>query len=315
MKKSLRIVFAGTPDFGIPCLEGLLKSDHELVAVYTQPDRPSGRGRKLQSPAVKIWAEENSIPVYQPLNFKNQIDVDELAALTPDVIVVIAYGLILPTKVLNIPMYGCINVHASILPKWRGASPIQHAILNGDLETGVTIMQMDKGMDTGDFYTIETCPIHTDDTTSILHDRLAKIATDPLLKTLEKIANHQAVATQQDGSQATYSPKITKEDAKINWQQSAKEINQRIRAFSPWPLAFTATPEQAFQVLKAEVINEKNSSLPGTIVSISKKGMLINTNLGSLLITELRFPGKKTISISDYLNSSRTQLQVGMILK
>jgi methionyl-tRNA formyltransferase len=315
MKKSLRIVFAGTPEFGLPCLENINTSHHELIAVFTQPDRPSGRGRKLQASAVKSWAIEKSIPVYQPINFKDMSSMDELTKLKPDVLVVIAYGLILPPSVLAIPKYGCVNVHASILPKWRGASPIHHAILYGDSKTGVTIMQMDKGMDTGDFYEIATCDINENDTTSTLHDRLATIATPPLLNTLSQIAENKAVPIKQDNKHATYAPKIKKDDANINWQQTAKEINQKIRAFNPWPLAYTKTNQLTFQILEAQVVINENLKPAGTILEVSKSGLLISTSKDYLLIKKIRFPGKKTISIADYLNGNRCQLEVGMSLQ
>ncbi|HAU1882018.1 TPA: methionyl-tRNA formyltransferase, partial [Legionella pneumophila] len=188
----LTVVFAGTPEFGLPCLDALIQSRHHLKAVYTQPDRPAGRGRKLQESPVKEWAINHQIPVYQPLNFKNQEAVDELSALKPDVMVVIAYGLILPKAVLEIPRLGCINVHASLLPRWRGASPIQHAILHGDAESGVTIMQMDVGLDTGPMLCKATCPVTSSDTAGSLHDKLAKMSVKPLLDVLEALASNSA---------------------------------------------------------------------------------------------------------------------------
>lgn len=315
MTQSLRIIFAGTPDFGIPSLEGIYKSQHEVIATFTQPDRPFGRGKKLQASAIKTWANAHDIHVYQPINFKEQANIDELIALKPDLMVVIAYGLILPEKVLNIPRFGCINVHASILPRWRGASPIQHAILYGDTETGITIMQMDKGMDTGAIYEIVTCPIETNDTTITLQERLAKLAVTPLLNTIEKLQTNNAKKTIQNAELATYAPKINKADAKIDWQQSANEIERKIRAFNPWPLANTNSSDTSFQILQAKVSNTNHSEVPGTILSISKQGLLVNTKKNALLIEKIKFPGKKVISITDYLNSQQTILQVGMLLE
>ncbi|OGV30859.1 MAG: methionyl-tRNA formyltransferase [Legionellales bacterium RIFCSPHIGHO2_12_FULL_35_11] len=309
----MRIVFAGTPEFGLPCLSALQNSEHQIVAVYTQPDRPAGRGRKLKFSAIKTWALEHNILVNQPVNFKSQAAISELQALKPDLMVVIAYGLILPTEVLNIPTFGCVNVHASILPKWRGASPIHNAILNGDEETGVAIMQMDKGMDTGDYYQITACKISDDDTTGTLHDKLARIAINPLLETIHNIQNYKAIPIKQNSSLATYAGKIKKEDGKIIWNNSAQKINQQIRAFNPWPLAYAILNGLNLQIIQANVVHNQSNQQPGTILEISKQGMLVSTKEKSILIEKIKFPGKNTIAISDYLNSNQTSLQVGQV--
>lgn len=310
---SLNIVFAGTPAFGLPCLDALAQSNHRIQAIYTQPDRPAGRGRKLQASAVKEWALTKEIPVYQPLNFKNQETIDELAALKPDLMIVIAYGLILPKAVLEIPRLGCVNVHASLLPRWRGASPIQHAILYGDAESGVTIMQMDVGMDTGDMLHKVTCSITQQDTANTLHDKLAQISAQPLLATIEALANHTAVPEVQKNELATYAGKINKEDACINWQQSAAEIDQKIRAFNPWPIAYTHLNEEVLRIHQAQVVAVEGAQAPGTVVSIDKKGMLVATGKQALLVEKIQLPGGKIISIADWLNSSKSQLQVGLV--
>lgn len=308
----MNIVFAGTPEFGLPCLDALFHSEHQLKAIYTQPDRPAGRGRKLQASAVKEWAIQHDIPVYQPPNFKSPEAIAELAALQPDVLIVIAYGLILPTAVLNIPQFGCINVHASLLPRWRGASPIQHAILFGDERSGVTIMQMDVGLDTGAMYRTVECALNTNDTAASLHDKLAQISAEPLLATLQSIAMNLAKATPQDSALATYAGKINKEDAQINWQDSAKNIDQKIRAFNPWPIAYTALGEDVLRIYQAQINSEPTNIAPGTVMKIDKKGMLVATGEGSLLVEKIQFPGAKALSVADWLNSGKTQLHVGL---
>ncbi len=311
----LNIVFAGTPEFGLPSLEALLQSPHQIKAIYTQPDRPAGRGRKLQASAVKEWALEHQIPVYQPLNFKTPESVAELAQLNPDVLLVIAYGLILPRAVLEIPRLGCINVHASLLPRWRGASPIQHAVLHGDNESGVTIMQMDAGMDTGDMLCRAECPISSSDTAGSLHDRLAQISAKPLLATLDALANNQARPEVQNNELATYAGKINKEDALINWQDSAMNIDRQIRAFNPWPIAYTIIGEEILRIHQGQIIEMECVQTPGTIISLDKKGMLVATGSDGLLVTKIQFSGAKAISVADWLNSGKTQLHTGLILQ
>lgn len=311
--KPLNIIFAGTPAFTLPCLEALANSTHHLQAVYTQPDRPAGRGRALQASAVKTWAEAHKLPVYQPMNFKSSEAINELAALSPDLLVVIAYGLILPQAVLDLPRLGCINVHASLLPRWRGASPIQQAILNGDKETGITIMQMDAGMDTGDMLTRVHCPIHSDDTAERLHDRLAELAAAPLLNTLDLLASGRAQAEKQNDSHVTYAPKIKKEDAEINWHQSATAIDQQIRAFNPWPITWTQVDDQIIRIHQARVVKH-TAATPGTILSIDKQGMLVATGQDAVLVETLQFSGGKAMSVANWLNAGRTQLQTGSIL-
>lgn len=311
--KSLKIVFAGTPAFGLPCLAALAQSTHQVQAIYTQPDRPAGRGRKLQASAVKEWALAHEIPVYQPVHFKNPETVAELAALKPDVMIVIAYGLILPKTVLDIPQLGCINVHASLLPRWRGASPIQHALLHGDRESGVTIMQMDVGMDTGDMLCKVSCPIDEKDTANSLHDKLAQISAEPLLHTLNELANNHAKPEIQNNELATYAGKINKEDALIHWQRSAAEIDCAIRAFNPWPIAYTFFNNEVLRIHQAYVVPGQFAQTPGTVLNIDKKGMLIATGNQALMVEKIQFPGAKVISIADWLNSSKPQAHAGLV--
>jgi methionyl-tRNA formyltransferase len=307
----LNIVFAGTPAFGLPSLDALLHSSHHLLAVYTQPDRPAGRGRKLQASAVKEWALAQQIPVYQPINFKNPEAIAELAALKPDVMIVIAYGLILPKAVLEIPKLGCINVHASLLPRWRGASPIQSAILHGDTESGVTIMQMDVGMDTGAMLRKVSCPVSSSETAGSLHDKLAQMSAQPLLETLNDLANQTAKPEIQNNELATYASKINKEDALINWQQTAIEIDRKIRAFNPWPIAYTIFGEDILRIHQAKIVVLPSTHVPGTVINIDKKGMLIATGDQALLVEKIQLPGAKIITIADWLNSSKSQVHPG----
>ena len=312
----LNIIFAGTPEFGLPSLNALYHSSHYITAIYTQPDRPAGRGRKLQLSAIKQWALANNVPIYQPLNFKQPETINELADLKPDVIVVIAYGLIVPKAVLDIPRLGCINVHASLLPRWRGASPIQHAVLYGDLQSGVTIMQMDVGMDTGAMLCKAECPILPSDTAGSLHDKLSLLSVNPLLTTLDKLAEGKASSVKQNDQLATYAGKISKEDAKINWCDSAVQIDQKIRAFNPWPIAYSLLGEDVLRIHQAHFSEvECTDNIPGTVLSINKNGMLVASGNKSILIEKIQFPGGKAITIADWLNSRKMQLYPGLVLQ
>lgn len=309
------IVFAGTPHFALPCLEALYQSPHQLKAIYTQPDRPAGRGRKLQPSAVKAWAEPHNLPIMQPVNFKQPEAINQLAEFAPDIMVVIAYGLILPQAVLDIPHYGCINVHASLLPAWRGASPIQHAILHGDQESGVTIMQMNAGMDTGGMYTQVKCSIAHNDTAGDLHDRLANLSAQPLLATIDAIINQHATPIPQLDELATYAPKIAKQDAAIDWNQPAIKIDCQIRAFNPWPIAFTTANETIMRIQHAHVVDTHHATQPGEILKITKEGIIVAARKQAIAIKSLQFPGGKALTVADYLNANRQQLTVGMVLK
>lgn len=308
-----RIVFAGTPEFGLDCLKALCEA-HEVVAVYTQPDRPSGRGQKLTPSAIKTFALTHDIPVFQPENFKNPETIQSLADLKPDIMVVIAYGLILPKKVLAIPTLGCINVHASILPRWRGAAPIQYAILNQDKETGVAIMQMDAGMDTGPYYEIATCSIESTDTAQTLHDKLAKLSVNPLLNTLSQLGRAGYLPQIQSEMGVTYAPKIDKSMAKIDWSKSVFEIDAMIRAFYPWPIAYTEIDNERVRIHQAHILECTHQAIPGTLLSIDKKGLVVATSQGALSIQSLQFPGGKILSVVDWLNAPKQKLSVGMVL-
>lgn len=296
MTTPLKVIFAGTPDFAAQHLLALLESKHDVVAVYTQPDRPAGRGKKLTASPVKSLALEHAIPVYQPESLRQQEAQDALFAIEADIMVVVAYGLILPTPVLSAPSRGCINVHGSILPKWRGAAPIQRAIWAGDAETGVTIMQMDEGLDTGDMLHIATLPIEKDDTSATLYTKLAELGPKALVNVLDNIDSY--TPEKQDDALATYAKKLSKEEALINWQDDAAQIERNIRAFNPWPVAWMRIDDQNVKVWSASVTTCDRAVAPGTVISANKEGITIATGQGALCITSLQIPGKKRTSCS-----------------
>lgn len=301
--KPLSIVFAGTPGFGLPALNAIFNSPHHISAIYTQPDKPKGRGQQLIYSDIKSWALAHDIPVMQPVNFKSQDDVDALAALKPDVMVVIAYGLILPKSVLSIPKFGCINVHASLLPKFRGAAPIQHAILSGDPETGVTIMNMDVGMDTGDMLKKASCPVLSNDTTGSLHDKLASLAVMPLIETLNQIAEKGILQGEpQSNADACYASKILKEDAKIDWHADPALTLRRIRAYQPWPVAFTKIGEDIWRIHEASWIPEASSGKIGEIIAISAAGIDVKVSEGCIRLLTIQLPNKRAMQVRDWFN-------------
>ncbi|MEZ8024574.1 MULTISPECIES: methionyl-tRNA formyltransferase [unclassified Vibrio] len=311
MSQSLRIVFAGTPDFAARHLAALLSSEHEVVAVYTQPDRPAGRGKKLTASPVKNIALENNIPVYQPENFKSDEAKQELAELNADIMVVVAYGLLLPQVVLDTPRLGCINVHGSILPRWRGAAPIQRSIWAGDKETGVTIMQMDIGLDTGDMLSIATLPIEATDTSASMYEKLAGLGPDALVECLADIASGKAVAEKQDDELANYAKKLSKEEARINWSDEAAHIERCVRAFNPWPMSHFEAAENSIKVWQSRVAEQTSDKPAGTILQADKTGIYVATGQGVLVLEQLQIPGKKAMSVQDILNSRASWFEVG----
>ncbi|ANP75193.1 methionyl-tRNA formyltransferase [Vibrio sp. 10N.222.51.C8] len=311
MSQSLRIVFAGTPDFAARHLAALLSSEHEVVAVYTQPDRPAGRGKKLTASPVKNIALENNIPVYQPENFKSDEAKQELAELNADIMVVVAYGLLLPQVVLDTPRLGCINVHGSILPRWRGAAPIQRSIWAGDKETGVTIMQMDIGLDTGDMLSIATLPIEATDTSASMYEKLAGLGPDALVECLADIASGKAVAEKQDDELANYAKKLSKEEARINWSDEAAHIERCVRAFNPWPMSHFEAAENSIKVWQSRVAEQTSDKPAGTILQADKTGIYVATGQGVLVLEQLQVPGKKAMSVQDILNSRASWFEVG----
>ena len=311
MSQSLRIVFAGTPDFAARHLAALLSSEHEVIAVYTNPDRPAGRGKKLSAPPVKQLALENDIPVYQPENFKSDEAKQELAALNADIMVVVAYGMLLPQVVLDTPRLGCINVHGSILPRWRGAAPIQRSIWAGDKETGVTIMQMDIGLDTGDMLSIATLPIEATDTSASMYEKLAGLGPDALVECLADIASGKAVAEKQDDELANYAKKLSKEEARINWSDDAAHIERCVRAFNPWPMSHFEAAENSIKVWQSRVAEQTSDKPAGTILQADKTGIYVATGQGVLVLEQLQVPGKKAMPVQDILNSRASWFEVG----
>ena len=306
---ALNIVFAGTPDFAAGHLQALIDSRHNVVGVYSQPDRPAGRGKKLQPSPVKQLALEHNIPVFQPLNFKQEGAIAELESLNADIMIVVAYGLLLPLAVLEAPKMGCLNVHASILPRWRGAAPIQRAIQAGDTETGITIMQMDIGLDTGDMLSKALLDIHADETGGSLHDRLLEKGPTTLLQTLTLLQAGEAIAEKQDGTLANYAHKLTKEEALIDWCLPAKDIELSIRAFNPFPCAFTLLGDQRIKVWQAITLDEATNLLPGTIARVSNEGVDVATGAGMIRLLNIQLIGKKAMTVRDFINGQPNLFQ------
>jgi methionyl-tRNA formyltransferase len=323
-----RIVFAGTPEFAAAVLEALIADGQHLVACYCQPDRPAGRGRKLTPPPVKVLAEQHGIPVLQPLNFRNDDDVDALAALQPDVMIVVAYGLILPQRVLDIPREGCINVHASLLPRWRGAAPIQRAIMAGDSVTGVTLMRMEAGLDTGPMLSIVTTPIGTDDTASSLHDRLALLGAEAMLDFLHAHPQALPTGTVQPAEGVTYAAKLGKQEADIDWNMPAAVIDRKIRGLYGWPVAQTLLGEEVLRLwgarmeeapgpdrrLPTTAATEDRQPSGGTIVACRRDGIVVATGDRCLTLTHLQLPGGKALPVAEILNSRASRFVPGVRL-
>lgn len=314
LNKPLRIIFAGTPDFAARHLAALLDSHHEVIGVYTQPDRPAGRGKKLTASPVKELALEHAIPVFQPENFKSDEAKQELADQNADLMVVVAYGLLLPQAVLDTPKLGCINVHGSILPRWRGAAPIQRSIWAGDAETGVTIMQMDIGLDTGDMLSIATLPIEATDTSASMYNKLAELGPVALVDCLSTIANGTAVAEKQNDDLANYAKKLSKEEAKIEWTMNADAIERCVRAFNPWPMSHFSVEDKAIKVWQSRVETYTGNATPGTIIQADKTGIYVATGSNAIVFEQLQVPGKKAMGVQDILNSRKEWFEVGNTL-
>ena len=317
---SLRLVFAGTPEFAARHLQALIDDGHhQIVAVYSQPDRPAGRGKKTLPSAVKQCAVAAGIPVFQPVNFREEGDRDILASHNADLMIVVAYGLLLPQRVLDIPRLGCVNVHGSLLPRWRGAAPIQRAIEAGDVETGVTIMQMNAGLDTGAMLSKISCAIGPADSAADLLARLADLGGPGLINTIADLANGNATPEQQDDSLSNYAAKIGKAEAEIDWGLTALNVDRKIRAFNPFPICYTrfatSRPDERIKIWRAQPeTNDQQTGAAGTIISADKTGILVACGKGCLRILELQMPGGKVLAARDVLNSRAEQFAPGTLL-
>ncbi len=302
----MRIVFAGTPKFAVQSLSVLNQSEHEVVAVYCQPDRPKGRGKVLTACPVKIFAEKNNLLVIQPEDLKDKQNQKQLTLLNPDIMVVVAYGQILPKAVLQIPKLGCLNIHASLLPRWRGAAPIERAILEGDRETGISIMKMNEGLDTGDILLEKKCTISNHETAQTLHDTLSNIGANAILETLNMLPTLKA--RPQQNNDATYAEKVTKDEAQIDWHQSAEQISRVIRAFNPRPIAYTNALAKQFEnrvlrIIEAEVVKRQTTSSPGEVIKYDKNVCYVATSSGVINLKKIQLSGKKEVSIKDFNNA------------
>lgn len=313
MTQPLRIIFAGTPDFAACHLQALLDSHHQVIAVYTQPDRPAGRGQKLQPSPVKQLALTHQLPVYQPKSLKKATAQQELAALNADLMIVVAYGLILPKAVLDTPPLGCINVHGSLLPRWRGAAPIQRALWAGDAESGVTIMQMDEGLDTGAMLSKVSCTIAPADTSASLYAKLAELGPNALLAALQQLPELQKQAEAQDDTQANYAEKLHKDEARLDFAKTAAALEREIRAFNPWPVSYLQLAQGTVKVWQAKVSNEQHAPA-GQIINADKTGIYIACQQQTLVVTQLQPPGKKPMSAADFLNGRADWLMPGQQL-
>lgn len=300
-----KIIFAGTPEIAAGVLEALVHAKYDIICCLTQPDRPSGRGLQVNPSAVKACATRHNIPVLQPISLKSTEVQQQLNALHADLMLVLAYGLILPTAVLSIPRLGCVNIHASLLPRWRGAAPIQHAILAGDEQSGITIMQMDAGMDTGDMLATYPCSIDEQETSASLHAKLSLLAQTSCLDALPKILQSQLQPQPQEQALATYAPKITKEQALINWSEPAATVLRAIRAYTPWPIAYTSFMQQPVKIWQAELVNsDLHQFTPGTIINKDHSGLLVACGQGIIRVLVMQFPNKKALPCLDICNAN-----------
>jgi methionyl-tRNA formyltransferase len=317
----MRLIFAGTPEFAASTLTALLAQPHSVVAVYTQPDRPTGRGRRSTASAVKRLAVSHGIPVEQPASLRDAGTLEAFTAYQADLMIVAAYGLLLPQAVLEAPRLGCVNVHASLLPRWRGAAPIQHAILAGDRETGISIMQMDAGLDTGPVLYRAVCPIRDDDTGASLHDRLADLGASSMVETLAALTGTGVHAVPQDEALASYAGRIAKADGLIDWSRPAQSLERQVRALNPWPVTYAMAPKpvagaddavERLRIWAAQVVRYPRGALPGTVLESAASGIDVATGRDALRILTLQAAGKRSMSSRDYLNAH--PLPAGTIL-
>jgi len=311
----MRIVFMGTPDFAVPCLEQLVSNGYKVIEVVTQPDRPKGRKRELTPPPVKEAALKYQIPVFQPEKLRDEEAVEHILTLKPDLIVTAAYGQILPKEIIQLPKYGCINVHASLLPKYRGGAPIHKSIIDGESETGVTIMYMVEKLDAGDILTQVKVPIESTDTVGSVHDKLATAGSSLLLETIPKLIKGELRPIKQDETKVSFAWNIKREDEKIDWNKSAGEIYNQIRGLNPWPVAYTLLEDQVFKVWWADVIDleKKEGVEPGTVLEVSPNGIEVACGKGILRLLEVQPAGKKRLSASDFVRGAGAGLSSGKI--
>lgn len=298
---ALNIVFAGTPEFSVPCLKALLDHGHTISAVYTQPDRPAGRGRKPRPSAVKQFALEHGLVIHQPTSLTQETQT--LLKLKPDLIVVVAYGLMLPQKVLGLPRYGCINVHASLLPRWRGAAPIQRAIEAGDRSSGISIMQMDQGLDTGNILLLSEISIDNEDTAASLHDKLAALGAECLTQALQQLEQGTLKSMAQNNELACYASKLSKDEAQLDWSRPAIELQRKIRALNPWPVCYCLRQQQRLRIWQASPDDaNKPSAVPGEVLRADKDGIVVQTGVAALRLTCLQAEGGKPLNTREFLN-------------
>ncbi|EQK45225.1 MULTISPECIES: methionyl-tRNA formyltransferase [Paraclostridium] len=309
----MKIVFMGTPEFAVPCLQKIIDEGHEVVAVVTQPDKPKGRGKKLAMPPVKELALKYDIPVYQPLKAREESFVDTLKEMNPELIVVVAFGQILPKSILDIPKYGCVNVHASLLPRYRGAAPLNWVIINGEEKTGVTTMYMDEGLDTGDMILKSEIPLDDEITAGELHDKMMIDGAKVLKETIDLIEKGEAPREKQSNEDTCYSPIMNKSLGNIDWKKSAIDIHNLVRGINPWPSAYTTYEGQTMKIWKTKVIDKNSDKDPGTIISVDKEGINVSTSEGILQIKEIQMAGKKRMEVPEYIkgNNINTDIILG----
>ncbi|HEY4544154.1 MAG TPA: methionyl-tRNA formyltransferase [Tissierellaceae bacterium] len=306
----MNIIFAGTPDFSVPILESLHKEGYNIKMVITQQDRPKGRGKQMQPTPVKEKALELGLEVYQPKNINSRESLDKIKEVNPEVIVVVAYGQIFKTEILNLPKYGCINIHASILPKYRGAAPINWVLINGEKETGVTIMQMEEGLDSGDMYYMKKIDITPEDDAFTIHDKLSILGAEAIVESLDKIVKKEIKGEQQDHSLSTYAPMLSRDTGKIDWNKKNYEIVNLIRGVKGWPSATTYYGDEKIKIHQAKTIDEDFSDIPGEIIRVDDEGVLVQTGKGSILIEKLQFPNKRKMHVSEYIQGNEIKEKI-----
>lgn len=299
---AMKVIFAGTPEFAVPSLEQLIQSHHQVIAVYTQPDRPAGRGRQLTPPPVKQLALQHNIPVFQPASLRQAQSQQQLLSLQADIMAVVAYGLLLPEPVLTSTIHGCVNVHPSLLPRWRGAAPLQRTILAGDRETAVATMKLDTGMDTGPLYLVEKTAVLPKETSGQLHDRLAVVGAQLLVKTCDLIESENLQPTPQSDVGVTHAAKVTKAEAVIDWSRSAIELEHAVCGYNPWPVAHTGYHQQRLRIWEAEALAMPTTATPGTVLNATKQGIDVATGAGVLRLLKLQLPGGKPLAPAEFLN-------------